>query len=66
MRARFFIVVIAGVILAGCSTDEKKAEAASTQAARADRNAYRGRRDTKDRQDHFRDRIPSPRRDRLG
>ena len=31
MRARFFIVVIAGVILAGCSTDEKKAEAASTK-----------------------------------
>ena len=31
MRARFFIVVIAGAILAGCSTDEKKAEAASTK-----------------------------------
>jgi RND family efflux transporter MFP subunit len=31
MRARFFTVVIAGAILAGCSTDEKKAEAASTK-----------------------------------
>ena len=52
-----FHIMMAGLLLAGCSTEREKGGGREHQAARADRNAYRYRRDTKGGQNHFRDRI---------